>query len=73
MHFRIITEIYVDFTHHYVIYLNMDDRIGNIKSQIEHLKGGLDAFDGETDTDLKKAIADTENALHKLVKALPNG
>ncbi len=48
----------------------MDDRIGNIKSQVEHLRGGLNAFEGESSTELKKAIAGTEKALHELEKAL---
>jgi hypothetical protein len=51
----------------------MDDRIGNLKSQIEHLKGGMIAFEGTQDTELKQAIAETEQALFKLEKALPNG
>jgi hypothetical protein len=56
-----------------VITLNMDDRIGNLKSQIEHFRSGLNAFEGESDTDLKQAIAETEQALYKLEKVLPNG
>ena len=63
-------EIDVDFTHHCGISLNMDDRKGNLKSQIEHLRGGLNAFDGDSDTSLKEAIANTEKALHQLEKAV---
>ena len=48
----------------------MDDRIGNLKSQIEHLRGGLDAFDGETDTQLKQAIAALEKAMYDLERAI---
>ena len=48
----------------------MDDRIGNLKSMIEHLTGGLNTFDGETNTQLKQAIANTEQALYGLELAL---
>ena len=48
----------------------MDDRIGNVKSQIEHLKGGLSAFEGESATELKEAIANAEKALFELETAL---
>ena len=50
--------------------LSMDDRIGNVKSQIEHLKGGLSAFEGESATELKAAIANAEKALFELETAL---
>ena len=50
----------------------MDDRIGNIKSQIEHLRAGLDTFQGDSDTSLKQAIANTEKVLHQLEKAVNN-
>lgn len=53
-----------------VYYINMDDRIGNLKSQIEHVRGGMNAFDGTSNTELKQAIANTEKALHELEKAL---
>ena len=47
----------------------MDDRIGNLKSQIERLRGGLSAFDGETDTQRKEAIANAEKVLFELEEA----
>jgi hypothetical protein len=48
----------------------MDDRTGNLKSQIEHVRGGMSAFDGESDSQLNKAIANMEQALYELEKAL---
>ena len=40
----------------------MDDRLGNTNSQIERLRGGLTVFDGESSTELKEAIVQTEKA-----------
>ena len=52
--------------------VKMDDIIGNFKSQIEHFRGEMDILDGETDTEVKKAIAETETALFRLEKAIAN-